>query len=213
MTEPTPKTGDGPYEHRLNVILESSRTAHDELLFRVKHRDDWLRLQLVVQAALLGVASGVEVAGIRSTSSLPDMLALAVPSGFVLGTLYVAEDRLVSLLSRYRAQLGELEVQLAGSRMLIPFFEGSKEMQEFLRSALPVRGLALFVVFAVIPAGLATYRFARLPNWSPQTAIECALDAALLLIVLFLLGWSWWLRLRPNKPQQATAKSEPRLSA
>lgn len=71
-------------------------------MFRIKHRDDWMKLQLVSQGALAALAFGIEVSGVKPHLRCPGRLTLAAPVSFVLAVLYCVEDRLVGLLSHWR---------------------------------------------------------------------------------------------------------------
>ena len=56
--------------HRIDYLFECMRTTREEMLFRIKHRDNWLSAHLVVQAGLLALAQGVEMAGLKGSESL-----------------------------------------------------------------------------------------------------------------------------------------------
>ena len=55
-------------KERVQFLIESSRTSHEKLIFRIKHRDDWLKIQLVAQVIMLAltVAFVVIPAGLAS---------------------------------------------------------------------------------------------------------------------------------------------------
>ena len=88
-----------------DFLIEWSRTAREELLLRVKHRDGWLKLQLLAQAILWGLAKGVKLGGAESSTPLPEALALSSPIALVLASLYYVEDGLIHRLSKYIAGL------------------------------------------------------------------------------------------------------------
>jgi hypothetical protein len=56
---------------RTNFLIETSRTSHEELMFRIKQRDDWMKLQLISQGALAALAFGIEVSGVKTASPVP----------------------------------------------------------------------------------------------------------------------------------------------
>lgn len=84
-----------------HLVIERSRTAREELLLRVRHRDSWLKLQLLAQAILWSLAKGVKLGGADSPAPLPEALALASPIALVFASLYYVEDGLIHRLSKY----------------------------------------------------------------------------------------------------------------
>ena len=177
----TLRNGEVDYTKRVDVLIEASRTAHQELMFRLEHRDNWLKLELAAQLVIVGIASGIEVLGVKANAPTPKtILALAVPAAFILATLYFTEDLLAGLLSKHRGRLSLFEAKLAGVQTSIPFFEASPELQEFLLFALPIRLSAQFVAFVAIPVGITVYRFVQITIWSRWTIVELVLDLVLL---------------------------------
>ena len=59
-----------------DVALEYFRSAREELLFRVKHRDDWFKLAILAQAVLWGLGKGVKIGGAEPLAPMPEMLIL-----------------------------------------------------------------------------------------------------------------------------------------
>lgn len=168
----------------LDFAIECSRTSHDELVFRAKHRDDWLKVQLFTQMALLALARGVEIGGVKSVSALPDVLVVAAPASVVLAALYASEDLLVGLLSRYRSRLS-VSVAKAHGKADTGLFEASAEIGEYAKRALPLRFTAQVVGFVLIPAVSVSFRMLDPGRWF---LVEGALNVVLLGVALWMVG-------------------------
>src|SRR5262245_17061309 len=119
---------------RLTLVTESSRTAHDELMFRIRHRDDWLKLQLLSQAVLAALAFGVEVGGFKTESPVPWALNLAGPISTIFTILYCIEDRLVGLLTHWRGALYRQEAVRDPTLSGLENFEGSEAIWQYGKS-------------------------------------------------------------------------------
>jgi hypothetical protein len=179
---------------RRDYVAECHRSGHEELLFRVKQRDDWLRLQLLAQSALLALALGVEVGGVKSnasTTALPSILVLSCPVAFVLTCLYVVEDRLIGLISRHVSSLSEIERGLSRATILIEYVGGSEAIREYAKTTLPIRVFAQAMAFAVVPLLIEVYRYSlQFPQpfaLSMQILIDglCVVGVASLLYVSY----------------------------
>lgn len=158
-----------PADQLTSLLVEASRTSYDELISRVRFRDNWLKLQLVLVVVLGGLSLGFGVLGVTTTTPSPGILALAIPSSFVLLLQYLTEDRLVWSLSRYRARLGRRE--LAGTGSSMELFESSEEIEDWLGRDLRLRSSAVAVAFVLIPVGLEAYRLFG-SDWTPWAYIE-----------------------------------------
>jgi hypothetical protein len=123
----------------LGTPSEFAKTARDELLMRVKHRDDWLKLQLLAQAVLWALANGVKFQAEASAPlTVVPSLAPAVALAFCL--LYYVEDGLIHRLSKYIGSLGE------GS------WETSPQLRSYAQGRpLFFRVLAQLIAFVVVP--------------------------------------------------------------
>jgi hypothetical protein len=175
-------------EARISYIVECHRSAHEELMFRVAHRDHWLKLQLLAQATLLALAFGVEIGGIKPDAGLPSAVLLALPTSLVLACLYVVEDRLIGLISRFIGRLSDLEAKISKSSIIIEYVGTSPEIRRYAATALRVRVTAQVVAFAVVPSLLCTYRFAGVEAWQWYHQAELAFDGLVLGSVIYLLG-------------------------
>lgn len=194
---------------RVEYLIECYRTANQELLFRFKHRDHWIKTQLLGQGILLSLALGVEISGIKASSNVPSALALAVPVAFVLLALYSVEDRLVSHIIHYiKVEISHWEAVLSSANELIPNFEMSEGVSKYEKSTLLLKTLAQTVAFLVIPICLAAY-------WLSFTCFNSFWQILVLIIniicavfIIILLVWTFYERwcihkLRPNDNKRA----------
>jgi hypothetical protein len=116
-----------------------AKTAREELLMRVKHRDDWLKLQLLAQAVLWALANGVKF---QAESPVPltvvPTLVPAVSLAFCL--LYYVEDGLIHLLSQYIGTLGT------------DSWDTSQQLRDYARGRILVfRAVAQLIAFVLVP--------------------------------------------------------------
>ena len=167
--------------------LECFRAANDRLLFRVKRRENWLKLQLLVQVALLAFALGL------NASSSENILLLSLPISFILTSLYASEDRLVGHIVGYLNSLSNnLSIQEGRDW---PNLESSSEGKNYIKTTLPVRLLAQIFGFLILPLGIAALRFLSLPKkWNSVYTTELAIDLIMGLIIGWLLLRSYRLR-------------------
>jgi len=124
------------------------QTAREELVFRIRHRDSWLKLNLLAQATLWALAKGIQISGTSSTNPIPEALTLAIPVSFVLAGLYHVEDRLIHYLSKY---IGRSWPQS---------WDASTELREYARGiSLPIRVVAQVACFGFLPGYLTYLQF------------------------------------------------------
>ncbi len=194
---------------RIHYLLSCYRTACDQLVFRIEHRDQWLKTQLLVQAAFLALASGIEFGGVKATSPAPTILALAIPTSLVLTALYVLEDRIISHEVQYIASLSAKEAELSSSPETIHNLESSPEIQQYIARTLPIRLIAQMSAFLLIPAGSAVYRFVNQPIiWNMINSVEVILDVVLWIASAGLLLTSYLQRRKAARDSRS-----PRIKA
>jgi hypothetical protein len=160
---------------REEYLFECFRTAREELLMRVRHRDNWLKLQLLAQGALLALSQGVKFAGVESSRELPTLIVLAIPIGLVFMSLYFVEDRLIGVLSRYIGSLSLREAKLSAGPDPIPNWDSSPELRAYGQNTLPIRIFAQVLSFVLIPAGLALF---VIKTWNVPVIIVESVAAA-----------------------------------
>lgn len=196
-------------KERIDFLIESSRTSLEELIFRIKHRDDWLKIQLLAQITMLALAFGVEVGGFNATNPIPNVLALAVPTAFILASLYVVEDNLIGHLSRERGKLSLIEAQMFPAEREIPLFEASDALRDYAKTTLPIRLAAQLGAFVLIPAGLSAYRFISFAVWNKLQIVESAVDIFLWCVTIGMIVWTFRRRQRTGtiKDDEEKAKA------
>ena len=143
---------------RHDYLIECSRTAREELLFRIKHRDAWLKLQLFVQAVLWALSHGIKLGGAEASTPVPLALALALPIGLVLAGLYFVEDGLIHRLSQYVASLSDIENKLSNNQCKIVCWDASAPLRGYAKGVtLVIRQIAQIAAFLIIPGYLAIF--------------------------------------------------------
>jgi hypothetical protein len=171
---------------RMDYLLECFRASREELLFRVKHRDDWLKLQLLAQASLLALAKGVEIAGLKAGRPYPDLMSFSVTISLIFSCLYYTEDSLIGHLAEYIATLSKAEVELNHGQKLISNWDMSEQLKQYARFTLPSRFFAQIVAFILIPVGLTLFQFIQLTNWNALQWGEAIADTVFCVIIGFL---------------------------
>lgn len=139
-----------PMEQSHTYLIECFKGSYDELKFRVKHRDAWLKTHLIAQLAILALASGIDLKVVSSTQSLPIILSLALPASLVLLIFYLIEENTISSLSRYIAGLSKLEAELTQGTIIYNF-DSSEVVTKFFKDTQSIRVLGQFVTFLLIP--------------------------------------------------------------
>lgn len=140
---------------RLDYLIECSKTAREEILFRIKHRDAWLKLQLLVQAVLWALSNGIKLGGAEPSSPVPLALALALPISLVFTGLYFVEDGLIHRLSQYIGSLSELEKKLSKGDIEIICWDASEPLRGYAKGiTLILRQVAQIAGFLILPVYL-----------------------------------------------------------
>jgi hypothetical protein len=176
-----------PKNERSEFLLASFTAAREELLFRITNRDNWLKLQLLVQAALLALAQGVELGGVRFSQPLPDVLLLSTSVSLIFVCLYHAEERLIGFIANYAASLTEREAQLHNSKSLIDNWDHSHQVRQYTQETLPLRYIAVSTVFVFFPIVLTLVRVGTFTTWGLIPIIEVIFHAVLIVITLLVV--------------------------
>ncbi len=146
-------------ESRVDFLFENYSSVREEILFRIKQRDDFLKLQLLAQAILLALSQGIEFNVIRATKPYPNALALSAAISLVIACIYYVEDNIIGYLSKYIGAISEAERNLRSETTIIDNWDISEPLREYTKTTLPLRFVAQFVAFILIPAILTIYRF------------------------------------------------------
>jgi hypothetical protein len=134
--------------------LETCLTeANNELLIRSKMRDGWLRLHLVAQAAVVGLAFGIKT-DLTFSKPVPAYAALSPMLSLMFCLFYGVQDDLVAGLSRYLASLSVSE-----GHSTVANWHGSSMIRDYYSRgwAPKMKLVALLIAFVVIPGVLAGY--------------------------------------------------------
>jgi hypothetical protein len=167
----------------VDYLLECFRTAREELLIRVKHRDHWLELELLAQGLILAVSQGLDVAGITALKPLPDLLAAAIPIAPIFATLYFVEDSLIGYLGRYIGAITKSEAIMRQRPVQIANWDMSPQLRHYAQHTLPIRLAAQAIAFMVIPTGLAAFGLSQVPVWGPFQRGELIVNFFLLCMI------------------------------
>jgi hypothetical protein len=149
----------------IDFLVACFNTARDEILFRVRHRDAWLKINLISQAALLALAVGIKFQ-VEGSKATPEFACLAPVASLVFACMYAVEDRLVGHLGSYIGSLSEAEGVLQGrEHMLIVNWDISVQLREDYAKgpALKIRLVAQILSFIVIPGGISSLWLRTLP--------------------------------------------------
>lgn len=198
---------------RVDFVVECFKSAREELMFRVKHRDNWLKLQLLAQAVLASLASRIKLGGVEATDAMPKVLSLAIPVSLILACLYYVEDGLVHKLSGYIAGLSAKEAGLRKQTSTIASWDCSDELRNYARYLLPLRIVAQIAAFVLIPGFLVFSRLIKISISQYEGAIQGAVFAVVAVIVLA----SYQLRRKTGRnavedssPQSANGEASPK---
>lgn len=192
---------------KVDYLFECFRTAREELLLRVKHRDNWLKIQLLAQASLLALAQGVELSGVKAAYPKPDVLAISVAISFVLASLYYIGDDLVGYLSDYVGAVSGAEAKLRLRRYQITNWDISEQLRLYAHQTLPIRFLAQLIIFVFIPLGLGSLRISNFTTWGVLEWVEAAFNSILLIMILRISVRAFLLRRETGKVPTAPVLS------
>lgn len=168
--------------------LECFRAANDRLLFRVKRRENWLKIHILLQVFLVTI-------GVFSEDLGPDyLLHLPLPLAFIFSSLYVSEDRLVGHIVSYLNALSQSFSEQYKLDLLN--LESSPEGRDYTKTALPVRLLAQVSGFLFLPLGITGLGFISLSEWESGYVGE-------LVIWLFLSALIAWLLINAYRARTA----------
>jgi len=170
-----------------DYLLECFRSAREEMALHFKHRENWLQRQLLAQVVLLALSQGIAIAGVQTKDPYPDVLALSTAISLVLASLYYVEDSAISYLSDYIQSLTVTEPKF-------PAWDASAEAKKYVYLALPIRYLAHFIAFVVIPTGLFVWRTVHFAVWDTLQIIEVVMNIVFLILIALMIVLGFWLR-------------------
>ncbi|ELB2137276.1 hypothetical protein [Vibrio parahaemolyticus] len=176
-------------KERHDYLIECFKTAREELLMRVKRRDEWLKLQLFAQFLLWALAHGITFAKVSGICGAPiyDVLILSFPISLVMMGLYSVEDGLISRLSKYIGSLSGIEKTLCqSSEFEIKCWDNSSYLASHADgTSLKIRVFVQFIAFVVIPLYLTVLSYNResFPAW--LSFLQIALLVCIVGIMVF----------------------------
>lgn len=184
-------------ESATDLRKEYFETTREEILWRIGHRDQWLKIQLLAQIAIFGLANGVDLGFIKAASPIDIAVAFAFPTSLVLAILYVVEDRLIGLAGAYLGALAQATPRADG-KLLLPF-DASPQLRQYAEEGtLIVRVAGQFLAFSILPTTIAVITAvtkSRTPAVNPPANLSVLLiSVSCAVFVLILLAWSYRLR-------------------
>lgn len=199
-------TGKSSGEHRISFLIECFRSAHEELLARIRQREEWLKIGLATQVVIIAAMSGFEVFGTKTVGTVPPtwLPLISMPVALIIVLLYSMEERMVGHLASYLSELPVIEARIAKSPDVLPTFNSSRQLADAVPGTLLYRGFTNIIAFIVLPAIVTL--------WSPpsRSLIERSIlwfDLALAVPILVVIIASWRYRLGVVRPH-----SDSRLS-
>lgn len=162
--------------------------ANEEFLQRIRYRENYVRLQLLLQAILACAAEGIAVAGVKAQAPTHQVLLLAVPISLTLGILHMFEDVVARHLARYLSELAP------------DSWYASRHLRELYQGQAWYRLVAQLIAFVITPAGLLTRYFVAWDHMSFFSTVAY-LEVVGLIGLAILIGFEWRRKLpRPVMP-------------
>lgn len=177
-----------------NTILEYFRSAREEVMLRVKYRDNWLIIQLLSQVVLFALAQGVEIAGVRASGANPIFLFLSIPISLLLASLYHIEDSIIGYIGNYISAIPEAEAEISTRKTVIRNWDASEQFKLYGSRALPIRLIAQTVAFLLIPICLSGIRMSSVKTWGLFQWVELLVNALFAIVVSAILIRGFLLR-------------------
>jgi hypothetical protein len=184
--------------------------TYDELLFRIRHRDAWIKVQLVAQIVLFATSSGLKIHLVDSAVPIPNALSFCLPVSFVILMLFLVEERTVGHLSRYIGHISREEQKLNPGHE-IPTFDATLGTVSFFTSTERFRFGSQITVFLLIPVMLWFYKYMQPPQF-PELSFDVAVNAPLIAIILWQLASAHMARNewdRKANPVESTTAIKP----
>lgn len=173
---------------RLDYLIECSRTAREELLLRIKKRDNWLKLQLLSGAILWAVAHKITLVGTGAANAFPEVQGLAFPMALIFAGLYYVEDGLIYRLSKYMASLSSTERELSASSGKVSNWDDSPYLRDYATGRnLKLRLISQIMAFVILPGYLTYLYLEYITCWFRDNIfLKCSLYIEILLLILII---------------------------
>ena len=175
--------------------VEYLKTTREEILFRIKHRDSYLKMYMIIQTVLIAMSKGIAVAGTKVNHAHPEALLFSAPIALIFCLLYSTEDRLIGHLSKY---IGKAAKSIP---TMIPHWECSDELRAYSNTTLYLRVLAQWFAFFFVPLLFSIEFF-----WSqkgetlfPRLVFMYAIEIICLIMITGVLVFSFSFRKTTGK--------------
>ena len=175
------------YSERIEYLISCFNNSHEELIFRIKHRDNWLKANLIFQVTILALSYGVEIGGVKGNNVSPDILLLAIPGAFIFMTMYYLEDRLISLICNYLVNISKKEQELSEENLIVHNFDSSLQAQGYEKKYMPIRTMGNTISFCFIPGMLFYHRFSKTTIVPSKLNLMSAIQTLILIAILLLI--------------------------
>jgi hypothetical protein len=181
-------------ESRVSFLVECFRSAHEELITRIRQREEWFKIGLATQIVILAAMSGFEVFGTKTSGTVPPtwLPLISMPISMVFALLYSIEERMVGHLASYLGELPKKEAEVAGSESIIDTFNSSSQLRSSVPGTLNYRCATNILAFIVVPFIVTIW---SPPSRSHLERIIWFFDLGLILPILFVIIASWRYRL------------------
>ena len=176
---------------QLEFLTECFKTANQRLLFRIKHRDLWLKFQLIAQFTLILFVLVGKTAYADQTSLLHYLLVLTFPIAALCCTLYVTQDRLIGHIIEYLNSVARTVADSGNQSVPIYNLESSPAGKEYIKTALPIRLIGQLFSFLMIPLWMLAYRLFNLDHFELIHMIVTGVDFALAGLIVWLLSTTY----------------------
>lgn len=101
---------DKQEENRMAFLVECFRSAHEELMARIRQREEWFKIGLATQVVILAAMSGFEVFGTKTSGARavpPTWLPLiSMPISLTIASLHCSSANCNTLVPSIAFSLG-----------------------------------------------------------------------------------------------------------
>jgi hypothetical protein len=170
-------------------LRDTYSKTYDELLVRITQRDNWIKIQLICQLALVAISAGLKLQIINSDSPVPNALSFCLPISFVIFLQFQIEETIIALLSRYIGEMSEAE-EVLNPGFFVHNFDSSVAVGDFWRKSQNFRTTSIIIVFLMIPLSLWLYRIRTL-KMDTYFMVEVTLSSILILFISYNIYRGW----------------------
>jgi len=152
------------------ILVEYHKTAKEEMLLRLKWRDNWLKYQFILHTIFCSFALGINIKGfgLEISGAQIDTLMFIIPLSIITSAAYSVEDYRIASLSTYLKSITLAEYKLRSLEKvqslnyLINNWEGDaifkmlkdKDKTGFIKSLMIIgrtRIMLIYMAFLLIP--------------------------------------------------------------